>query len=440
MKERLLKFIQENNLIGQGERVLLTVSGGIDSMTMLHLFMQTNIPFAVAHCNFQLREQDSFHDEQFVTDFAWQHHLEYYCKRFNTLQYCQENKLSVEMAARELRYKWFAEICQEHHFQLIATAHHLDDAIETFFLNAIRKTGIGGLHGIAPKSGNIIRPLLFCYRTDIQQYAEKEQLTYCEDKTNQDDAYTRNFIRLNIIPQFEQLRPDFKQNMTGTIQIVASQHQLYKQHIADIRKKILQTIDNHYIINISQLLNLPNAATYLFELLSPFNINYAQSKNIFASLLQTEEKRFDTKHFIILKTRENIEIWHKQSYPYSTLIINSLDKNEFQQQHLDFQIVENKDITFENNPQTAYFDLDKIQFPLQIRSWQTGDFFYPVKGKGKKKLSDFFTDLKLNSIQKQDIKLLTNSQDEILWVIGKRSDDRFAVRKSTKKILIIKYL
>ncbi|MBO4739558.1 MAG: tRNA lysidine(34) synthetase TilS, partial [Bacteroidales bacterium] len=208
MLSQFLTFINKHQLIAPTDRILLTVSGGVDSMVMLHLFMQTDFQFAIAHCNFQLRGQDSIDDEQFVSHFAQEHNIQLFTHTFDTKNYAKQKGISIEMAARELRYNWFQQLLTEHHYTLIATAHHQNDVLETFFLNMLRTTGLSGLRGIKTRQGNIIRPMLFCGKNEILQYAEKNHLQHKEDITNQDDTILRNYIRLHILPEFEHLNPN----------------------------------------------------------------------------------------------------------------------------------------------------------------------------------------------------------------------------------------
>lgn len=435
MKNNLLKFISEKKLISKQDKILLAVSGGIDSMVMLHLFIQAKIPVGVAHCNFQLRREDSNGDEKFVLDFARKHKLDIHTIRFNTKEYAHENSLSTQMAARELRYNWFEQIRNEYGYTFIATAHHSDDVVETFLLNLLRKTGISGLHGIKVKSGFIIRPMLFASKKEIIEYAKKQNIFHREDVTNADDHYKRNYIRHHIIPDFQQLDPSFNTILLKSISIISKQETLYKEYVLNSINSIVKENTKSSFIEIEHLKKLSYPDVYLFELLHPLGFNDVQIQDLIACLDITEEKVFLSPLFELIKTRKTIE-WHSiQSLKDKFSTIENI--NEFAKNGISITICENSsDFVFDNNSFIAYLDIEKLSFPLEIRHWKTGDYFYPFGGKGKKKLSDFFSDLKLNSIEKQNVKLLCNANGDIVWTIGFRSDNRYKVIKSTQNILI----
>ncbi len=442
MKQQFETYIHTRHLLTPQSHVLLAISGGADSMVMLHLFEQLNYPIAIAHCNFQLRGNDALRDEEFVLQYAHTHHIPIHNIRFNTTEYCQQHNISIEMGARQLRYEWFDLLIHQYHYTCLATAHHMDDSLETFFLNAIRKTGISGLHGILPQSGYIIRPMLFCTKKDILQYAHTHHLNYMEDYTNNEDDVQRNFIRLHIIPLFEQLRPDFKPNLNATTRILHEQELIYNQHINSIKQRIIHQQGDNYIIPIADLTSLHPTTTYVYECIRSYGFNYSQAENITRSLPLNEEKTFASTTFILTKTRTQLLI-----QPLSTLLSPNYittpitDISALQAMGIQAELVPHTpDFTFENNKNTAYFDYDQIQFPLAIRSWQQGDYFYPIHGKGKKKISDFFTNIKLNNSQKHQARLLLHANNDILWIIGYRSDNRYAVTAHTHTILILRIL
>jgi tRNA(Ile)-lysidine synthase len=435
MKNDLLKFISEKQLISKQDKILLAVSGGIDSMVMLHLFIQAEIPVGIAHCNFQLRGEDSNGDEKFVLDFARKHKLEIHTIRFNTKEYAHGNSLSTQMAARELRYNWFEQIRNEYGYTYIATAHHSDDVVETFLLNLLRKTGISGLHGIRAKSGFIIRPMLFASKKEIVEYAQKQNIAYREDITNADDHYKRNYIRHHIVSDFQQLESNFNTVLLKSIDIISKQETLYKEYVLNSINSIVKENSEGFFIEIEHLKKLSYPDIHLFELLYPLGFNEVQIQDLLTCLDSTEEKMFCSPLFELIKTRTTIEWCSVQSKEYETIIINNID--EFAKSGISITICENySDFVFENNPFIAYLDMEKLSFPMEIRHWRAGDYFYPFGGKGKKKLSDFFSDLKLNSFEKQNIKLLCNANGDIVWIIGLRSDNRYKVIKSTQNILI----
>ncbi len=443
MLSQFLSFINKHQLIAPTDRILLTVSGGVDSMVMLHLFMQTDFHFAIAHCNFQLRGQDSIDDEQFVSQFAQEHNIQLFSQTFDTQNYAILKGISIEMAARELRYNWFQQILQKHNYTLIATAHHQNDVLETFFLNMLRTTGLSGLRSIKAKQGNIIRPMLFCGKNEILQYAEKNHLQHQEDITNQDDKILRNYIRLHIIPEFEHLKPNAKKQMLNTIHILGQQENIYKSHIQTIAKNIIKTDNQYKSINISDIEQLEFATTYLYEILTDYGMNYTQVQQMLQHLHSTEEKYFETPDYQIIKTRNHIQIRQHLVENKKIITIQEINDNPCTIGGLYFEILDYsnlQEIYLKTDKSTIYCDFEKIIFPLALRTWQHGDYFYPINGIGRKKISDFYTNNKLSSFEKSHTQLLCNANNEIIWVVNMRADNRFKVSKNTNKILKIKLL
>jgi len=437
MKNIFLNHLKTNALTHK--KILLAVSGGVDSMVMLHLFLQSDNKIGAAHCNFQLRGQDSLEDEKFVLSEAAKYGIETHVIRFETENYAEKSGLSIQMAARELRYSWFEQIRKEYQYDYIATAHHKDDIIETFLLNLLRKTGISGLHGIKNKSGNVVRPILFADKKKILQYADKQRIAYREDITNADDHYQRNYIRHRIIPEFKALNPNFTKTLLESINIISKQETVYKEHIHRTIQSFLTAKNDASVIEIEKIKHLQPLDIYLFECLHSFGFNHVQINDIIQCLDTTEEKTFISPTNKLLKTRKTLTINPLDTAETKIFTIENLNFELFLSAKIRMEIQDNRpDFPFKKDTSTAYFDLDKILFPLQVRSWQDGDFFYPFGGKGKKKLSDLFSDLKLNSIEKQQIRLLCNGNGDILWIIGVRSDDRYKVTASTREIVLLR--
>ena len=437
MKDNFVRSIKETLHLGTTDKVLLAVSGGIDSMVMLNLFLQAEIPIGIAHCNFQLRGEDSYGDEQLVLDTAKQNGIVCHTIRFETKDYAQEKGLSIQMAARELRYNWFEQIREENKYAFIATAHHGDDVVETFFLNLLRKTGIAGLHGIKSQSGYIIRPMLFADKTRILDYAKKNGIAYRDDVSNADDHYLRNYIRLHIVPDFQQLKPNFNKNLLESIQIIAKQEAVYNNHIAQIKDSILKEETHENLsIDIHALKSLSHADVYLYEILRPFGFNETQIGDLITCLETTEEKTFVSSSHRLTKTRTDIKLFPNVEEKQGIAIIQDSSRDSFSKVGITANMYDNSDsFTFDNRPNVAYFDVDKLSFPLSVRRWEVGDSFYPFGGKGKKKLSDLFSDLKLSGMDKQSVKLLCNGNGDIVWVMGLRSDNRYKITKDTKRII-----
>lgn len=472
----LLNHIKKENLFSTTEKVLLTVSGGIDSVLMCELFHKTGLNFGIAHCNFQLRAEESDEDETFVNTIAEKHNVPFHFIKFNTSLYAKKNKVSIQIAARELRYQWFEEIRKEYKYNYIATAHHQDDSIETFFINLIRGTGISGLHGILPKHGRIIRPMLFTTKNEIEVYVKKHKLKYREDSSNASDKYVRNKIRHHVMPVLKELNPGFENTFNKTINHLREVEVIYKNDVETKRSKIIKQEKNNILISIKQLTKLQPIATYLYEFLKPYHYNESTVEEIVLALDGESGKQFFSNTYRLIKDREFLIIeQRKESQEIKSkkqeLRIKShetgikkpelrikkphpgLDTKDSEikvlinQKAID---LDNLKLSFKsevNSPTTeiqksasiAYLDLEKLEFPLEIRKWQKGDVFYPFGMKGKKKLSDFFIDKKLSLNQKENAWLLT-SKGKIAWVIGQRIDNRFKITEKTRKIYIVKLI
>ena len=436
MFQNFQQYCAEQALFGREDKVLLAVSGGVDSMVMWDLFRQSDANIGVAHCNFQLRGNDSFDDEHFVTEISQKNETPLHLTRFNTSEFAQKNGISIQMAARELRYNWFEQIRTRYSYNYIATAHHSDDVLEGFFLNLLRKTGISGLHGILPKSNHLIRPMLFASKTDILQYADNQNIAFREDCTNSDDHYQRNYIRLHIIPAFKTLKNNFSNTLLDSISIISKQEAVYKNHIQEIAKTLIDNTFQTMEIAVEKIKKLPYPEVYLFEILSPFGFNEFQIENILKSIDEKEEKTIYSPSHQLLKGRTALIVSPIENEIPQDIIIEKPDSESFRKCGIHIEIIpNNKDFIFENDPAIAYFDLDKLIFPLVLRTWKHGDFFLPFGGKGKKKISDLFSDAKLNSLEKKQCKLLCNSNKDIIWVVGMRSANPYRVTAKTKNIL-----
>ncbi|MES2138259.1 MAG: tRNA lysidine(34) synthetase TilS [Bacteroidota bacterium] len=458
----LLNHIKKEKLFSTTEKVLLTVSGGIDSVLMCELFHKVGLNFGIAHCNFQLRNEESDEDETFVNTLAQKYNVPFHFIKFNTAAYAKKNKVSIQIAARDLRYQWFEEIRKEYDYNYVATAHHQDDSIETFFINLLRGTGISGLHGILPKHGNIIRPMLFSTKKEIESYVKKNKLKYREDSSNASDKYVRNKIRHHVTPVLKELNPGFENTFNKTINHLREVELIYKKDIETKRSKIVKQEKNNIFIPIKQLKKLQPITTYLYEFLKPYNYNASTVEEIISTLDGESGKQFFSnthrlikdREFLIIEPREESqELRSKKQEPRSKKQDPGVGTKDFEikilknQKEID---LENLKLSFRsevNSPDTeiqkstsiAYLDLEKLEFPLEIRKWQKGDVFHPFGMKGKKKLSDFFIDKKLSLNQKENAWLLT-SKGKIAWVIGQRIDNRFKITDKTRKIYIVKLL
>lgn len=440
MLSSFLKYIEKENLFRTENKILLAVSGGIDSVVMCELFHLAGLKFGIAHCNFQLRDLESDQDEEFVEGLSAHYNVSFHNTTFDTASFAKENKHSIQVAARELRYTWFEKIRQEYNYHCIATAHHLNDSIETVLFNFSRGTGIAGLHGILPKQGAVVRPLLFVTKQDIEVFAKKKKLNFREDSSNASDKYTRNKIRHSIVTLLKKLNPDFERAAAGTIQRLIDTEQIYEQAVANQRAAIVKTTNNTTTISIRSLKKLNPIQAYLYEFLKPFNFNSATIDELKEALNGESGKQFFSATHRLIKDRDTLIIKELRDSKALTNSIYKLKKNqkELLTETFKLQFKKLKIYKISSASSSATIDLKKLEFPLEIRKWQKGDFFYPLGMKGKKKLSDFLTDKKFSLFEKENTWLLL-SGNKIVWVIGLRMDERFKVMETTDEVLQIEF-
>lgn len=426
----LKRFLQElQTLAGDDatqKRYLVAVSGGADSTVAATLFHEAGLSFAMAHCNFHLRGADSDRDMRFVQQLAAQWQVPLHLQEFDTLTLQKNSGKSVEMVARELRYAWFSEIADD--FDFIVTAHQSTDAAETMLLNLCRGTGLKGLCGIPSINGKIIRPLLCFTAQEIRQYAENHHIDYVDDVTNRDEAISRNRIRHEVIPQLEKINPQFLETNARSRQILQRQYAYYQKHIEIEKQNLLQEKEGQFQISRAQLNHCEDKELVLYEILNEFGFPATVSERLSENAFFQPGKQFFSDTHILLIDRDFLFIQSKTNSEEHYINIVSLEElsQYFQVEEFKYQ----KDITFEKNPDILYIPKDKLSFPLQIRPWHPGDYFYPLGAKGRQKLSDFFTDHKIDRFTKSQIRLLC-SEDQIIWIIGWRSDERFKIKNDT---------
>ncbi|MDF1671877.1 MAG: tRNA lysidine(34) synthetase TilS [Vicingaceae bacterium] len=436
MLEKFKTYYINNELFKQSDKVLLAVSGGKDSMAMLQLFIADKLDFGVAHCNFNLRGAESDADEQLVKSVCEKYSIPFYQNSFDTIKYAAENGISIQMAARDLRYNWFEELINENGYSFVATAHHKNDVAETMLINLIKGTGLSGLHGIKNKSGNIIRPLLDFTKEEIDVFIQENIIDFREDLSNFDNKYTRNGIRLDVIPLLEKINPNAIESLNQTASYLADLELILEEKINNELEKCSQIKEDKILINITQFKELSPLQTYLYYFIKDYDFNASDVQDIIASLGEQPGKKFFSKTHQIVKDREYLIITKLGIEKQETLVINSIE--ELSLYDFDAELYNlSKDFKIEPSSQYAYLDADKIQFPLIIRNWEEGDVFQPLGMRGKKKLSDFFIDNKMDVITKQKTKLLIQN-NQIIWVVGFRIDDTFKITENTKKVLIIK--
>ncbi len=441
MLNKFKKFLSKKKLATKNDRILLTVSGGADSIAMLHLFYSAGFNIAIAHCNFKLRDQDSEKDEIFVKNIAKKYNLQLHIKRCDTKKIAEKNKISIEMAAREIRYSWFIQIAENYDFSKIATAHHLNDSVETILLNLSKKTGLNGMTGIPVINGKIIRPLLFAKKEQIIKYCNKNNLSYRKDYTNEKTEYQRNKIRHLIIPQFQKLNPAFIDNVKQTADNLKQYKKLFKIYFKKFTDKCV-FYDNYSVyINKGKMLRYEPVGLFLFQFLRKFGFNPTQVKNILTALSNTG-KQFLTNECRLIIDRNYLIISkinpaNKKIYKIDEKIdFLTIKKNQPDELQLKIIIKNYDELNIVKKPKFAFLDYDKLKFPLILRKWQNGDFFYPFGMTNKKKLSDFFSDNKLSLNQKENTWILCSGK-KIIWIVGYRIDDRFKITKNTKKAIVL---
>jgi tRNA(Ile)-lysidine synthase len=436
MLERFLNNVALKKLFEPHQKVLLAVSGGIDSMVMLYLFEKSGFDYGIAHCNFQLRGDESDRDEEFVKRQVLIHGVPSYFKKFDTEEYAQINGISIEMAARELRYEYFEKIRVEHNYDFIATAHHSDDLIETFFLNLTRKAGIKGLTGIKDKSGKIIRPVLFASRDDIEKFASEQYIEFREDSTNSEVVYQRNFLRHKILPLFSELNSSFKKNILASIENLKDAEAVYSGYFETAMKNVLKKTTDSQIINIEKLKSANHSKLLLFEILSEFGYNAIVADEVFQSLENESGKQFFSNTHRLVKDRENLFITEIAGQVNRIFYLEADDVELFEPFDITLEKLTAKDFNIRKESNIASLDLDKLEFPLLIRKWQQGDYFQPFGMTGFKKVSDFFIDQKIPVNEKENTWLLC-SGEKIVWIMGQRIDNRFKVTPKTQKVIKI---
>ena len=432
------KFIAENNLIKSGERILLAISGGIDSMVMTHLFMQLDNELGIAHCNFSLRSMESDKDEEMVRKFASKHNISFYTTRFETKAYAKNSGLSVQMAARELRYKWFEEIRNQNRYDTIALAHNLNDNIETIIMNLIRGTGITGLTGMRPVNNRIIRPLLYAKREEISAYCNRHGIIYREDKSNADTKYIRNKIRHLIIPVLKEINPSVESTLNETAEIFTGINEIVTDYISGLRKSVSESHEVLIKFNISLLKPYLHNKAVMFELFKPFSITSIPLNDLLNVIQGKTGGQLFTGTHRIIKNRKEIIVSKVEATEKVFRVIENFQGFSNVPGIVSARAVKiTARFKIPAEPFIACFDSDKIIFPLIIRKWKAGDHLYPLVMKQKKKLSDYFIDNKYSRIDKENV-LILESDGKIVWIIGDRIDNRFRITKSTKKALIIK--
>ena len=436
MLQKLDRHIAENLPFLKGNKLLIACSGGVDSVVLTHLLHKLEFSIALAHCNFSLRGKESDEDEEFVLNLAKKLEIPVFTETFDTKSYAKAHKLSTQQAARELRYQWFEEIRKDFKYDFLLTAHHADDDIETFLINLSRGTGLRGLTGIPMVNNTVVRPLLCFGRDEIVKFAKSNNLYWREDSSNAKSDYLRNAIRLKVIPHYKEASKGLLQSFQKTRKNLENSQHLVNDYMALISNLVISEVSEGYQINIQKLQELPNTDALVYELLSPFGFT---DFSALSDLLTAQSgKQIFSKSHRLLKDRNTLILtkYSEESTSIEALeeiFISEKDKKIDQPIKLEFKSTK-KIGNIANS--TVYVDKDKIHYPLKLRKWCKGDIFQPFGMRGKKKLSKFFKDEKLSLVAKEKIWVLC-SDNEIVWVVNFRLDDRFKVDANTKQILKI---
>ena len=437
MLQKVQKFIEDNRLLDRdGGPVIVGVSGGCDSIVLLDILQKSGYQCIVAHCNFHLRTAESDRDMIFVRTLTETRGLPFYSVDFKTVKYAKEHHVSIEMAARELRYSWFEKIRQEHHAQAFAVGHHLDDNIETVLLNLVRGTGLKGLTGIPVRNGKIIRPLLGSSRHEIKEYVVENKLGFVEDSTNVSTDIIRNKFRHVIIPLLEEVNPSFKNSLSQTRAYLQGAYHIYQQAIQSIKQDLVVHNNSCFEVNIDKLQSFPENETILFEILKEFHFHPDQIRQVADTLNESPGKVFYSKSHRLLKDRKLLLVEPILDNINETTDLQS-DSQLTDQENLSVVVFEKKEnFVFSKDASLIHLDADKITLPLTLRKWQPADFFYPLGMQNKKKVSDFLIDEKINLFEKEKTQVLL-SGNQIVWVVGRRIDERFKITDKTTNIIEI---
>ena len=440
MYQQFLDNIETNQLFSTDDRILVGVSGGVDSMVMAHLFLKAGFTFAIAHCNFGLRDEESEYDQEFVQSFASENNLAFHTKKFDTEKFASENKLSVQMAARRLRYRWFDQLKKRYNYDVIAMGHNKDDLVETFFINIARGTGLKGITGIKPRNRDIVRPLLFATREEILKYSAENDIAYREDSSNRTVKYSRNKIRHHIIPEFQRLNPRFLETVRENTERFQDAYTIYLKAVEEKKAELTFEEGSELYIDIYKLNELQEKNTYLFEILKPFGFTKEVIHEIVDHLEAEPGKEFFSAAHKLVKDRDYLIVAPLEEETTSRFYIDEWIHRIDKPISLEFDLIEdNQDYRIPRDSNKAAIDYDKIQFPLMLRKWQQGDYFKPFGFAHYKKLKDFFVDRKYSILDKERTWILA-SGEKIIWIVGDRLDDQFRVDSHTRRILEITYI
>lgn len=440
-------FVRQGALLRSTDHLLLAVSGGIDSIVLCELCHRAGYMFSMAHCNFQLRGEESMRDEAFVRSLAQQYNCNIYVKRFETEAWAAGHNISIQVAARELRYSWFYSLLNGQETRapianLIATAHHNDDNVETVLMNYFKGTGVRGMRGILPRQNQLVRPLLFASRHQIETFARENQLRFVEDSSNTSVKYTRNYLRHKIIPEIQLVFPALKENIQNNILLARDMEVLYDQAIQSHKKKLLEVTDEGFCIAVEKLKKSKPLKTIIFEIIKDYGFRPKQTEEVL-ELLESDTGKFVlSETHRVLRNRKHLLItpYHKVQDDW-VILDESTEMVMFSGKKMLIKnaAIDHKYWKPEPDSSIAQIDAENIRFPLILRRWKEGDYFYPLGMRKKKKLARFFIDQKLSLAEKENVWVL-ESDKRIIWVVNYRIDDRFKITPATARLLELKML
>jgi len=429
MLQKFKKHITKEFPFLKDTKLLIAISGGVDSVVLFHLLHKLNYDVSLAHCNFKLRGKESDLDEEFIKNLNQISYNQIFTIIFDTEKYAKEHKLSTQIAARELRYNWFQKLITEHKFEYVLTAHHADDNLETFLIHLTRGSGLDGFTGIPKVNGNIVRPLLAFSRKEILNYAKDHDIEWREDASNASNKYIRNKIRHQVLPVLKEINPSILDSFATTLENLQESKQIIEDRIENIASEVLEKEANFIKIDIEKIKELSNSKAYLYQLLKSYH--FTEWNDVYDLLNAQSGKQVFSKTHRLLKDRD-------------VLILSKIDLSNsiemaFQIEEEITEITNPIHLTFKEvieksteNKQTIYVDKDLLKYPLMLRKWEKGDYIYPLGMQGKKKLSKYFKDEKFSLIDKENTWLLCNAENQIMWIINHRQDRRFVKNKNLK--------